>query len=209
MPEGLFLSFEGGEGSGKSTQVARLEEWLRREGREVVVVREPGGTPLSEEIREVLLRPREEPVSPWAELCLYVAARAQLVQDVIVPSLERGAVVLADRYLDSSLVYQGVARGLGTQRVRTLIGWATSDLLPIRTFFFDVAPEVGLERSRRRGNMDRMESESLRFHQEVHDGYRDLAAMEPDRFVVLDASQSPDEIHSELIHRVRTLLDDH
>ncbi len=208
MPKGLFLSFEGGEGSGKSTQVARLEEWLQREGREVVVVREPGGTPLSEEIREVLLRPREEEVSPWAELCLYVAARAQLVQDVIIPSLERGVVVLADRYLDSSLVYQGMARGLGTQRVRTLIGWATSDLMPTRTFFFDVTPEVGLERSRRRGSMDRMESESLRFHQDVHRGYIDLSATEPERFVVLDAGQSPDDIQTELIQQVRTLLND-
>lgn len=194
---GSFFSFEGTEGSGKSTQIERLERWLHDGGREVVRVREPGGTSLSEAIRDVLLARRGTAVEPWAELALYVAARAQLVGEIIRPALERGAVVLADRYVDSSVAYQGGGRRLGVRRVETLNRWATGDLQPHRVFLFDLDPAEGLRRilqDRGEASLDRMERESLAFHRRVRATYRRLARRDPDRFVVLDAAATAEEL---------------
>ena len=193
-PRGQLITFEGTEGSGKSTQIRILAEWLEHSGRSVRLVREPGGTPVSERIREVLLDPGVAAVSPWAEFCLYAASRAQLVQEVIRPALKSGAVVLADRFADASVAYQGIGRALGAERVRQLNDWVTGGLIPDVTFLFDLDPETGLERARksRPGRLDRIESEPMEFHRTVRQAYLDEAALNPDRFVVLDAAQPQD-----------------
>jgi dTMP kinase len=206
---GLFLSFEGIEGAGKSTQARLCQAWVREQGREVVLVREPGGTPLSERLREVLLHGREFSWTAWAELCLYEAARAQLVSEVIRPALTRGAVVLADRYAEASVAYQGGGRQLGVARVRALNRWVTGDLRPGRVFLLDLDPETGLDRIRAgRGAkaLDRLESEPLRFHRRVRSAYLRQAKREPDRFLVLDARLSEDALARQVIRSLRPWL---
>lgn len=193
-----FLSFEGIEGSGKTTQVARLASALAEEGHAVLLVREPGGTDLSERVRDILLDPALAATDPWSELALYVAARAQLVAERIAPALRSGQLVLADRFGDSSVVYQGVARGLGVERVEALNSWATGGLTPALTVLFDLDPEVGLARVAARGRKDRLEAEPLSFHRRVREGYLELARNHRERFVVLDASQPEDVVHAEL-----------
>ena len=197
---GHFFSFEGTEGSGKSTQIEVLSGVLEARGHEVVRVREPGGTPLSERIRTLLLEPASTPVDPWAELCLYLASRAQLVREQIRPALERGAIVLADRFGDASVAYQGAGRGLGVERVQQLNDWVTGGLRPERIFLFDLDPRVGLARARasRGGQLDRMESEPLAFHERVRAAYLDQAELDPQRYVVIDASQTPDEVEERI-----------
>jgi dTMP kinase len=183
---GLFLTFEGPEGAGKTTQVELLRRALA--GQDPVVVREPGGTPLGERIRELLLHSNLE-IGPEAEALLFMAARSELVARVIGPALAAGRVVIADRYHDSTLAYQGGARGLAT-------GWPGSFPRPDRTFLLEVPPEVGLERQRRAGRpVDRLESEGLDFHRAVVEAYRRLAGAEPGRFVIIDATRSPEEVH--------------
>jgi dTMP kinase len=203
---GLFLSFEGIEGSGKSTQARILEEWLRRRGPEVLLVREPGGTPFSERLRDLVLRRGEPAPSPWAEMCLYAAARAQLVREVIVPALARGAVVLADRYGDASVAYQGGGRGLGTGRVRALNRWVTGGVAPRRSFLLDLDPARGLDRVRTARTFDRLESEPLQFHRKVRRTYLGIAAREPERFRVFDAERSVEELAAEIRAEVEPLL---
>lgn len=187
-----FLSFEGIEGSGKSTQIRVLAEALRSEGREVALVREPGGTARGERIRQLLLERSEIEMDPWCELCLYMAARAQLVSQVIRPALARGAIVIADRFGEASIAYQGAGRRLGAPRVRTLYRWVTGGLRPGRVFLFDLDPKIGLERirvARGAGALDRLESEPLAFHRRVRAAYRRQARREPSRFRLLDARQ--------------------
>ena len=190
MP-GLFVAFEGGEGVGKSTQIARAAAWLRELGHDVVETREPGGTSLGKELRRLVLDP-DGHVTPRAEALLYAADRAQHVDTVIRPALDAGAVVLTDRFVDSTLAYQGAGRGLGDARVIT--GWATGGLLPDLTVLLDLDPAVGLQRAGARAAPDRLESASLAFHQAVREGFRTLAAEAPDRYVVLDASGGVDDI---------------
>jgi dTMP kinase len=191
----MFVTFEGVDGSGKSTQARLLAERLRSAGREVVLTREPGGTELGEQIREALLH--GERVAPWAEAALFAAARAQLVDEVIRPALARGADVVADRYLDSSLAYQGLARGLGVERVLELNLLATSGLLPDRTFLIVVPPEEAA--ARKDGEPDRIEREGLEFAGEVDRAYRELARIFAQRVVVVDGTQKPEDI-AETIH---------
>jgi dTMP kinase len=183
----MFIAFEGGEGAGKSTQVALLADAVRASGRTVVVTREPGGTPAAERIRAVLLDPDVEAVDPRAEALLFAAARTDHVAKVVRPALSSGAVVITDRYLDSSLAYQGVARGLGVEAVARLSMWGTDSLLPDLTVVLDVDPEVGLGRLTER---DRLERESLEWHRTVRRAFLDLAGREPDRYLVLDATLS-------------------
>lgn len=183
----MFIAFEGGEGAGKSTQVALLADAVRASGRTVVVTREPGGTPAAERIRAVLLDPDVEAVDPRAEALLFAAARTDHVAKVVRPALSSGAVVITDRYLDSSLAYQGVARGLGVEAVARLSMWGTDSLLPDLTIVLDVDPEVGLGRLTER---DRLERESLEWHRTVRRAFLDLAGREPDRYLVLDATLS-------------------
>ncbi len=186
----MFVTFEGVDGSGKSTQARLLAERLRSEGREVVLTREPGGTPAGERIREILLH--GERVAPWAEAALFAAARAQLVDEVIRPALARGADVVSDRYVDSSLAYQGLARGLGVERVLELNLLATSGLLPDRTFLILLPPA---EAAARRGDEpDRIEREGPEFAEEVDRAYREIAKVFGQRVTVVDGSLNPEDI---------------
>jgi dTMP kinase len=187
MP-GLFVAFEGGEGVGKSTQIAAAAEWLRELGHEVVETREPGGTPLGTELRRLLLDPAGH-VTPRAEALLYAADRAQHVESVIRPALDAGRIVLTDRYVDSTLAYQGAGRGLDD--TRSVTGWATGGLLPELTVLLDLDPSVGLRRAGARATPDRLEAASLAFHQSVRAGFLALAAQAPERYAVIDAADDP------------------
>jgi dTMP kinase len=196
----VFISFEGHDGSGKTTQAALLVDWLRAGGREVVATREPGGTPLGEAIREVVLH--GVAMSPWAEATLFAAARAQHVDEVIRPALDRGAWVVCDRYVDSSLVYQGIARGLGVDAVLELNRAVTGGLMPGQTFV--LALDVELARARLGdGYRDRIEREGEAFQRVVADGYRELAVLFPARVRVIDAAQPTDTIAEQVREQVR------
>ena len=195
----MFISFEGPDGSGKTTQAGLLTDWLREEGMEVVSTREPGGTPLGEAIRDVVLHGLE--MTPWAEATLFASARAEHVERVIRPALERGAWVVCDRYVDSSIVYQGIARGLGAAEVLELNRTVTGGLMPSRTFVLALA--AGDARSRQEGYLDRIEREDEAFRQVVADGYRALAGLYPDRVVLLDGTLPPGTIAEKVREQVR------
>jgi dTMP kinase len=197
---GFFVAFEGGEGVGKSTQIARAATWLRERGHEVVETREPGGTPLGQQLRALVLDP-DGHVTPRAEALLYAADRAHHVETVIRPSLARGAVVLTDRYVDSTLAYQGAGRGLSDAAVLT--AWATGGLTPDLTVLLDLDPRVGLARASARATLDRLEGASLDFHDVVRARFLDLAAAAPERYVVLDAAEPPDAVAT----RVRAAIE--
>ena len=192
---GVFITFEGGDGSGKSTQIQSVRDWFESRGREVIVTREPGGTELGTEIRR-LVQNGPEDVDARTEALLYAADRAYHVATVIRPALERGAVVLGDRYIDSSLAYQGAARSLGVDEIASLSAWATQGLYPSLTFLLDLPPEVGARR--RTDAPDRMERESMDFHERVRHEYLRLADAEPERIVVIDAVGTVDEVFSEI-----------
>jgi dTMP kinase len=197
----MFVTFEGLDGSGKSTQAELLAGELRARGREVVLTREPGGTELGERVRELLLVGGD--VSPWAEAALFAAARAELVERVIRPALEGGADVVCDRYVDSSLAYQGIARGLGVDRVLELNRPAIDGLLPDRTFLLLVDAELAGERS---GDQpDRIEREGADFRARVDKAYRELASTFADRIVAVDGSLPPEEIAAHVAEQVREL----
>ena len=186
----MFVSFEGLDGSGKTTQVERLRASLEADGREVVTAREPGGTALGEQLRALVLHGDE--MTPWAETLLYAAARAELVAEVIEPALARGADVLLDRYFDSSVAYQGIGRGLGLHEVLELNLLAVGGRVPDRTFVLTVDPTRSLERLD--GSPDRIERESAAFHARVAAGYEELAALFPERLVLLDGTLDPEEL---------------
>jgi dTMP kinase len=202
---GLFIVFEGGEGTGKSTQVRLLAEALRRAGRDVVVTREPGATEAGARIRGLLLDGGE--IAPRSEALLYAADRAHHVATVVRPALDRGAVVLSDRYVDSSLAYQGAGRTLPVQDVAWLSTWATGGLKPDLTVLLDLDPMVGLARAESRGEgKDRLEAESLAFHERVRFAFLDLAAAESGRYLVLDAGREPAHVATMVLERVAELL---
>tara|TARA_R110000868_G_scaffold43633_2_gene146400 strand:+ start:34684 stop:35304 length:621 start_codon:yes stop_codon:yes gene_type:complete len=204
---GLFLTFEGGDGSGKSTQAALLEEHLVGIGREVVRTREPGGTDLGVELREIVLHRRGE-MEPRAEALIYAADRAHHIATLVRPALERGAIVLQDRYLDSSVAYQGAGRVLDATEIRDLSLWATGGLLPDVTVLLDLDETVGRERlDGARTRYDRLEAEASDFHARVRSAYLELAAAEPERFLVLDGSRPVDELAAAIRDRVSDLLD--
>lgn len=188
---GLFVAFEGGDGAGKSTQSRLLGAALEELGREVVLTRQPGGTELGAALRELLLHGGA--VAPRAEALIFAADRAQHVATLIRPALERGAAVLTDRYLDSSIAYQGAARGLAHEEIRELSLWGTEGLLPDMTVLLDLPAHVG--RSRRGGVHDRLEREADAFHETVRTAYLELAAAAPERYVVLDAAVPSEELH--------------
>jgi dTMP kinase len=198
----MFVTFEGVDWSGKSTQAELLAEWLRAEGRAVVATREPGGTTVAEGVRELVLHGSH--MAPWAEAALYAAARADHAAQVIRPALGRGDDVVCDRYLDSSVAYQGIARGLGEQRVRELSLIVTEGLLPDRTFLVLLDPDVALRRAV--GDHDRIEREGAEFMQKVDAGYRALADAEPDRIVAVDGARRAETIAEEIREHVRPLL---
>lgn len=201
----MFISFEGPEGAGKSTQLARLKQRLEQVGQPHVLTREPGGTALGTRVREVLLDPALE-IDPLPEFLLYSASRAQLVSRVIRPALARGEWVLCDRYFDSSLAYQGYGRGLALELLRQVTQEATGGLTPDLTFLLDLDPALGLARAAARGQMDRLEGADLNFHRRVRQGFLELVQQQPQRFVVLDATQTPDELEARIWARLSPLL---
>lgn len=200
---GLFIVFEGGEGAGKSTQVGLLRDALIAQGREVVVTREPGGTPAAEAIRALVLDPANAGLDSRAEALLFAAARAEHVAALIRPALDRGAVVVCDRYIDSSVAYQGLGRDLGAEKIREISAWATENLFPDLTVVLDIDPAIGLARAGQVSEApDRMESEDLSFHQMVREAFLSAAASDADRYLVLDATGDPADIHKKIVARI-------
>jgi len=191
-PTGILISFEGSEGSGKSSQIARLAQRLQKLKRDVTTVREPGGTEIGEQIRNIIVHnSKGDEMTPETELLLFAAARAQLVREVIAPALVRGAIVLSDRYLDSSTVYQGIGRNLAADPVAMINRFAVGEVMPLVTIIIDVPTDVGLARIRQRASdlPDRMERENIDFYNKIREGYLLLAKGMPQRFVVVDGSK--------------------
>lgn len=197
MSKGIFITFEGSDGCGKSTQIKKLAEYLSMQGKEVVVTREPGGTDISEQIRGIILDPNNKKEAPVTEMMLYAAARAQIVSELIKPSIKAGKIVLCDRFVDSSIAYQAYGRGLGDQ-VKIVNSYALQGLLPDVTFFLDITAEEGRKRNKSTDKNDRMEQEAIEFHQRVYEGYKKIAEDNKDRVVVIDASKSIDEVFEEI-----------
>jgi dTMP kinase len=202
---GVFVAFEGGEGSGKSTQIRLLADALREQGRRVTVTHEPGATAVGSRIRELLLH-NEAPVTPRAEALLFAADRAHHVDTVIRPALDAGDVVLTDRYADSSLAYQGVGRKLSLDEVQRVSRWATAGLRPDLTVLLDLPAVTGLSRAKGRGPSDKVEAESVEFHERVREAFRALAESDPGRYLVVDATRPADEIAELVLGRVHALL---
>jgi len=207
-PRGRFISFEGLDGSGKTTQIRLLAERLRAQGRDVVIAVEPGGTRVGEQIRAILLDVNNHELAPEAELLLYFASRAQNVAEVIRPALARGALVLADRFTDSTIAYQGYGRGLGEATVRQLHRIACGDLFPDRTLLLDLDPEIGLARARGRGGLNRMDEQAREFYRKVREAYRELARAEPRRFRLIDASEDIEKVARAVRNAVEDILSD-
>jgi len=203
---GTFITFEGGEGSGKSTQIRLLAHVLETHGLVVRIIREPGGTAPGEAVRRILLDPEHKGLDARAELLMYEAARAQLVAEIIEPALSAGEVVLCDRFYDSSTAYQGYGRGLPVDEVSALNMMATGGLVPDRTIFLDVDPAVGVSRATVHG-ADRLEGESAAFHHAVWRGFHEIASREPERIRVVDASGSVEDVASRVISALSDLLD--
>lgn len=189
MLRGKFLSIEGTEGVGKSTNLVFVRDWLQARGIEVVVTREPGGTPLAEEIRTLLLAKRDEPVDETAELLLVFAARAQHIAQVIKPALTRGAWVLSDRFTDATYAYQGGGRGLSTDTITQLEWLVQRELRPDLTLILDIDVKLGLDRARQRGELDRFESETIHFFERVRTAYRKRADLHPQKYALINAGQ--------------------
>ncbi len=207
MPaRGRFISFEGGEGAGKTTQIERLAAFLREQGIDVVVTREPGGTEVGEAIRQVLLDKSLPAMEPDTELMLMYAARVEHVRKLIRPALDAGKWVLSDRFADASHVYQGAGRGLDPERIDALEQWSLQGFTPDRTIVFDLPVAQGMARVRSRGATDRFEEEQQSFFERVRQGYLDRAARYPERFVVIDAARGIDEVTAELIDVVTPWL---
>ena len=203
---GIFLAFEGGEGTGKTTQLRVLADELAGRGLEVVVTYEPGDTPVGARLRELLLDPATS-VTAQTEALLYAADRAEHVANVIAPALARGAVVITDRYIDSSIAYQAYGRGLDVGEVTRASVWATGGLLPDLTLLLDLPPEDGLRRARGRGGRaDRLEAEAMDFHTRVREAFLALAAADPGRYAVIDAAGAPDQVADGVLRAVENLL---
>lgn len=201
--KGLFITIEGMDGSGKTTQINKLKEYFENKGQHVVLSREPGGTEISEIIRELVLDIKHKEMDFVTEALLYAASRSQHVRELIVPSLQRGDIVICDRYMDSSLVYQGMARGLGVEMVRTINDIATDKLQPDVTFFLDLEHSKGMTRKKNHKELDRLEAEKEEFHQKVREGYHQLLAEHPKRMIAVDAGHSIDEVHEAILAGLR------
>ena len=202
--QGVFLTFEGPEGAGKTTQISRLADSLIGRGYLITRTREPGGDPFGERVRTLLLDRDASPI-PLSELLLFAAARAQNVQTVIRPAIDSGHIVLCDRFTDSTLAYQGYGRGLSLEAIHAVNSVATAGLIPRKTFLLDLPPRIGLARQAPDAQ-DRLDRETLDFHERVRAGFLAVAAIEPDRFLILDATQNPDALFAELLAAVLSLL---
>jgi dTMP kinase len=206
--KGLFITLEGGEGTGKTTQLRWLEELFRERGRRVLLTREPGGSPVAEQIRRILLDPENASISPRGELLLYAAARAQHVDEVIRPALQRGDVVISDRFADSTTAYQGAGRGIPLEEVNRLHAIATNGVWPDLTLVIDLPAEEGLRRAGRVRERDRLEQEPLAFHRRVREEFLRLAELDPGRVKVVDGSRPPDDVARAIREHVDALLQD-
>jgi len=207
MPKrkGLFITFEGGEGCGKSTQARLLYNNLESRNIPVLLTHEPGGTPLGNRIRGILKAKRDYNISPQTELLLFAACRAQLIRDVILPALDKGTNVICDRFSGSTLAYQGYGRGLGLELIKSINSKATGGLEPDRIFLLDLEPKAGLGRKHNSGN-DRFEAEKIAFHRRVRDGYLELAGRDPGRWIVLEAQQPVEKLQKTILDRVWPIL---
>ncbi|MGE7186937.1 dTMP kinase [Peribacillus sp. NPDC006672] len=199
MKRGIFITMEGPEGAGKTTITQMLGKALQQEGYQVLLTREPGGVPISEQIREVILNKDNTAMDSRTEALLYAAARRQHLVEVVMPELERGGIVLCDRFIDSSLAYQGHARGLDIEEVYSINKFAIGDMMPDATFFFDIDPEEGLRRIQSNGEreVNRLDLEALDFHKKVCEGYQSIISRWEDRFIIVDAGRAVDEVFEE------------
>ncbi|HLB52136.1 MAG TPA: dTMP kinase [Chlamydiales bacterium] len=205
MKKARFITFEGGEGAGKTTLISHIEKELTREGIPSLVTREPGGCKLGEKIRDLLLH-SPNLISPYAELALFLASRAQHVSEIILPALATGKWVLCDRFNDSSIAYQGAARGLGVQEVANFCQFVSQSLTPDLTFYLDIEPELGLKRAKKRSNQDRIESEALFFHQKIRQAYLDLTHQNPKRIHLLNATLPIEEVYKQAYEKISFLF---
>ncbi|MCD6176629.1 MAG: dTMP kinase [Candidatus Cloacimonetes bacterium] len=205
MKKGLFITFEGIEGCGKSTQARMLKEFLINEGKSVFLTREPGGPKIAEEIREMLLSVNNKEMLPQTEVLLYMASRSQHTGEWIIPELEKGNIVISDRYYDSTFAYQGAARKIDGKLIDTIRRYATFGLVPDLTFLVDLPEEIGLSRILKK-DADRLEQESMKFHKRVRKGFLELAKKEPERFIILDGKKSINEIHHDVINIIKKEL---
>ena len=203
---GAFITLEGGEGSGKTTQVPRLAQYFRSAGYPVVVTMEPGGTASGRSMRSILLKNTTNPIDFKCELFLYLADRAQHVAEVVGPALKAGKIVICDRHADATVAYQAFGRELNVKFITTLNRFATDELKPALTFLLDQPPDVGLARCRKRASMNRLDREELAFHRRVRQGYRELARSEPNRFRVINAKPSPDKVQAAIQRHVKRFL---
>ena len=205
--KGLFITFEGGEGSGKTTLINKVYEKLLADGKKVYKTREPGGVEIAEQIRGVILNVNNTKMDKRTEALLYAASRRQHLIEVVIPKLEEGYIVLCDRYIDSSLAYQGYARGIGISEVLNVNLFATDGLLPDKTIFVDVAPEVGLARIKDNNrSQNRLDLEKMNFHKAVYDGYIKVSNMFPERFVSINGNQSIDSVFSDCMKIINDLI---
>ncbi len=195
--KGLFITLEGGDGAGKSTQIRNIERFFRRKGLVVVHTREPGGTPISEKLRNILLDNENSEMDPVTEMMIYAASRAQNVREKILPAIERGDIVICDRFVDSSVAYQAYGRQLGDM-VEEVNRHATGGLVPDITFWMDIDPEAGKARAAKAGDLDRLELEKMDFHYRVYEGYRRIAEKDPDRVKRIDAADTVDNIRDHI-----------
>lgn len=200
---GVLIAFEGGDGAGKSTQATLLVAWLTEQGHEVVATRQPGGTPVGSAVRAILLEPTTGRLSPRTEALLYAADKAEHVDTVVLPALERGAVVVTDRYVDSTLAYQGAGRSLASEDLRWLVDWATRRVRPDLTVLLDVDSDTG---GARLSGLDRLEAEPVDFHRRIRQRFRELADAEPHRYLVCDGRAAVDQIAVAVRERVHELL---
>lgn len=202
---GIFITFEGGEGAGKTTLIEAIARQLTSEGHTVLKTREPGGTKLGEEIRKILLE-YKEPVSPYAELSLFLASRAQHVSEIIGPALEEGKIVLCDRFNDSSVAYQGAARGLGMEKVRSFCEFVCQGVNPHLTLYLDLDPEIGLNRAAQRRQKDRIEAETLMFHRRIREAFLTIHKGEQVRFRLINAELPPERVFDEAMKWIYPLI---
>lgn len=200
MEKGIFITFEGPDGAGKSTQIDYLKKYFDEKGIPCIFTREPGGTSIGEALRKIILDPKNSEMNPMTETLLYAACRAQHVSEKIRPALESGIVVVCDRFIDSSIAYQGYARGLG-EKVKEINQYAVMDCIPDLTFFIDTDPKVGKNRIKA-GDRDRLEKEKLNFHRKVYQGYLELAKKEHGRIISIDGSRSKEDMRNEIILQV-------
>lgn len=196
---GLFITFEGTDGAGKSTQLSFLNDYLKEKGFNVLLVREPGGTNIGEKIRNIILDIENKEMDCMTEALLYASSRAQLVNQIIIPELKKGSVVICDRFVDSSIVYQGIARNIGIDVVKKINNIATGGLIPDITFFLDLPPDKAIERKKEQKELDRLENEKDYFYNKVYDGYKILIEQNSERIKVIDALQSIDIIHKNIV----------